>query len=71
MLCILKRDPGTQEITGWIIATDLADARRQADAGFDHTLAEMLSRAEGVPENTMPAVQDLPINGMRYTMLRS
>lgn len=71
MLCILKRDPSTQVITGWIIATDCADARRQAGAAGDRELEGILHRMEGPMENTLPNQQDLPINGMRYTMLRS
>lgn len=71
MLCILKRDPSTREISGWIIATDCADARRQALAADERQLAEILSRMEGPLEHTLPSIQDLPINGPRYTMLRA
>lgn len=45
MICILKLD-AAREITGWIIATDLADARRQAHMCFERDLAGLLYRME-------------------------
>lgn len=71
MLCILKRDQTTQKIIGWIIATDCADARRQAISTGEQALADMLYRMEGPIEHTMPAQQDLALPGLRYTMLRT
>lgn len=47
MLCILKIENG--EIKGWIIAHDVHDARRQADAAFERELAAELYRMEFVP----------------------
>ena len=47
MLCVLKIENG--EITGWIIAPDLEDARHQADAAWDHDLAAALYRMEFTP----------------------
>jgi len=46
MICILKMNG--QEIEGWIIATDMHDARRQAQMG-DRPLADTLYRTEFVP----------------------
>ncbi|MEM6483813.1 MAG: hypothetical protein AAF662_02345 [Pseudomonadota bacterium] len=40
MICIIKQDQG--EITGWIIATDLDDARRQAQGAGQLSLAQLL-----------------------------
>jgi hypothetical protein len=71
MLCILKRDPATQEIIGWIIATDCADAKNQAYGAGEQALAELLYRMEGPLEHTLPSQQDLPLPGPRYTMLRA
>lgn len=71
MICILKRDPGTQEVIGWIIAADCADARTQAYGAGDQALAELLYRMEGPLEYTLPSQQDLPLPGPRYTMLRA
>lgn len=71
MICIITRNPETQEIDGWIIATDVADARRQADMARDRNLAELLYRMEGPLEHTLPPQQDLPLPGPRYTMLCS
>lgn len=62
MVCILKMDGA--EIAGWIIATDLDDARRQVP--FDNrALGEMLDRMEFAPP---PGKHVLP-NG--YVMLVS
>jgi hypothetical protein len=69
-VCIITRD-ASGEIVGWIIAEDCADARRQAQAALDHELASVLYRMEGPLEDTLPPQQELPINGLRYTMLRS
>ncbi len=61
MICILKfadptpfagpeltHTPG-DEIDGWIIATDLHDARRQAHGAMDHALSSALYRMEFEP----------------------
>lgn len=37
----IEHKPG-DEIGGWIIATDVHDARRQAEAAFDNALAHCL-----------------------------
>jgi hypothetical protein len=45
MICILKLNEyatGIDSITDWIIATDIDDARRQAQAAFDNDLAQYL-----------------------------
>lgn len=47
MLCILKMENG--EIKGWIIATDVHAARRQAEASFNRELADELYRMEFTP----------------------
>lgn len=56
MLCILRFDTPMDvpsalsahtaaiSITGWIVATDIDDARRQAQAAFDNDLASTLYR---------------------------
>lgn len=62
MLCILKfapleeaqndyvqHSPG-DEIDGWIIATDIHDARRKADAAVVRDLAECLYRMDFMPQ---------------------
>ena len=71
MICILKRDPSTQEVIGWIIAADCADAKNQAHRAGEEELAAILYRMDGPLEHTLPAQQDLPINGLRYTVLRA
>jgi len=48
MICILKYEHS--QITGWIIAVDPPDARRQADAAFEHNLAQEMYRLEFTPE---------------------
>lgn len=48
MIVIIKQD-AVKEIVGWIIATDVHDARRQAAAAFDHVLASELYRHEFLP----------------------
>lgn len=40
--------------TGWIIATDVADATRQAYAAWDHAIADALYRLP--PEGILPAL---------------
>lgn len=70
MICILKRD-GSGEVIGWIIATDCADAKNQAHMAGDQSLADLMYRMEGPLEHTLPAQQDLPLPGPRYTMLRT
>lgn len=40
MICIIEQDRG--DITGWIIATDLDDARRQAQGAGQLSLAQLL-----------------------------
>lgn len=47
MLCILKYEHS--RITGWIIATDPHDARRQADNIGERSLAAALYRLEFTP----------------------
>jgi hypothetical protein len=44
MLCIVRIENG--ELKGWIIATDVHDARRRAQAAFDNDLAQRLSGIE-------------------------
>jgi len=70
MICILKRDKETKEILGWIVATDIADARRQAGGAGELELEQFLYRLEGPLENNFPAQTDLPISNFRYTLLR-
>ena len=70
MICILKRDT-CSEVIGWIIATDCADAVRQAYGAGEAELASLLHRMEGPLEYTLPTQQDLPISGPRYTVLRA
>lgn len=70
MLCIIKRNK-ENEIMGWIIATDLHDARRQAEAAAERNLAEVLYRKEFLPP---PGVHEMTVNSCgdsRYTMLVS
>ena len=45
MLCIVERD-ADKEIIGWIIATDIHDAQRQATTFGKLNLAQALSRME-------------------------
>ncbi len=71
MICILIRDPISQEIVDWLMAVDCAHARRQADASGATMLAQLLYRMEGPLEHTLPPQQDLPLPGPRYTMLVS
>lgn len=47
MICIIKQRLDGGAIDGWIIATDLADATRQAYGAGEHELADMLYRADG------------------------
>jgi len=47
MICILKMQGG--EITGWIIANDIPDARRYAEAALQGDLAGQLYRMEFTP----------------------
>jgi hypothetical protein len=46
MICILKHNP-VGDLSGWIIATDIADARRRADLAGERNLAECLYRMDG------------------------
>lgn len=71
MICILKRSLATNEIEGWIIAADYADARRQADFTGDQGLAAYLYRSEGSEILSQKSQLDLPLNGSRYTLFRS
>lgn len=48
MICILKRDQD-KEIEGWILASDVHDARRQAHAALENELAGELYRMEFDP----------------------
>lgn len=48
MICILKMIDG--KITGWIIATDCRDARRQAQGAGEQELAAKLYRMEFTPQ---------------------
>ena len=47
-LCILKYEAG--EIVGWIIATDIHDARRKANGAMERDLANILYQMEFTPE---------------------
>lgn len=70
MICIIKRNE-ENEIVGWITATDLHDARRQAGAVGENDLASLLYTRDELPP---PGQHELPVNpwGMpRYTMLVS
>jgi hypothetical protein len=51
MICILAMNDDTRHhaITGWIIATDVDDARRQDDLAGDHELATLLYRGWPMP----------------------
>jgi len=44
VIAIVKIENG--DITGWIVATDIHEARRQAAATFQNDLAEQLYRME-------------------------
>lgn len=50
MLCIVRTDPNTKEITGWIIAVDIDEARRQAQAAMDRELTAVLYRMTFMPQ---------------------
>lgn len=47
MICILRMQGA--DIEGWIIATDVPDARRQAQAAWQSDLAALLYRMEFAP----------------------
>lgn len=47
MICILKLENG--EPSAWIMATDMHDARRKAQASGDLALAEICYRMEFMP----------------------
>jgi hypothetical protein len=47
MICILKMT--SAEIDGWIIATDIDDARRQAQGTWNNDLAATLYRMTFIP----------------------
>jgi hypothetical protein len=51
MICILAMNDDTRHhaIEGWMIATDVDDLRRQADAAGERDLAELLYRAWELP----------------------
>lgn len=65
-LCIVKMQDG--KITGWIIATDMHDARRRAEAAWEHDLAAVLYRMEFTPS---PGLHELsmPPGAPEYVML--
>jgi len=70
MICILKQNQ-LGEITGWIIATDAADARRKAGAALERQLEEFLYRIDGAGD-PMPGKRALPIltsDGSTFTVL--
>lgn len=54
MLAIVRITGGIP--TGWIVATDMDDARRQVYAAGDQELAQAMPTS---PENTMPAKQEI------------
>jgi hypothetical protein len=56
LICILRFD-ADRNITGWIIAVDTHDARRQADGAMDREMAQVLYRMEFTPQ---PGKYDLP-----------
>jgi hypothetical protein len=71
MLCILKQDALSRDVLGWIIAADLSDARRQASAAGEQTLAQVLYRAEGALDPTV-GKHELPVDpygNLVYTLL--
>lgn len=57
MICILQRGQD-KEITGWIIATDLHDARRQAEGAGQRALASLLYTRDVAPP---PGTHELPV----------
>ncbi len=61
MICIIGMDKGTPNTnpqpTGWIIATDIDDARRQAESIGDTQLAQWLYSQHYDPQ---PGKYDLP-----------
>jgi hypothetical protein len=59
MICILKYEHS--RITGWIIASDPHDARRQADAAFESDLAQELYRMEFAPGPGMYLICNGPV----------
>lgn len=66
MIYILKRNL-SNDIIGWIIATDLHDARRKALNIYEGELALMLYRIEQVPP---PGAHEILVySDARYTML--
>ncbi|MCG7904615.1 MAG: hypothetical protein JAY60_19595 [Candidatus Thiodiazotropha weberae] len=70
MICIIKRDAET-EISGWIIATDVHDARRQAEATGEHELARSLYTGYDFPEPGKYELVELSaaLGSPIYTML--
>jgi hypothetical protein len=70
MICILKYDtPLVANPSGWIIATDLDDARRRAKGAGEHDLASLLYTREFLPPT---GIHELPVNphgNPRYIML--
>jgi len=52
MVTILNIDQFTKEIKGWILATDIDDARRQAQIGFLNDLAAELYQMTYLPKLT-------------------
>lgn len=48
MICILKIENG--DVKGWIIATDVHDARRKAEGAWQTELAQQLYRMEFPPK---------------------
>ena len=69
VICIIKRPVTNQvEITGWIIASDVENARRQAYGAGHQQLADWLYRMEGAL--SIPSKQDVTIGADVFTMLR-
>lgn len=48
MICILKIEAG--ELKGWILASDVNEARRKAEGAWQTELADALRRIEAPPK---------------------
>lgn len=69
MICVIKRPTANQsEITGWIIADSIEDARRQAYGAGHQQLANWLYRMEGTV--SIPSKQDVTLGADVFTVLR-
>ena len=67
MLCIVKISSDAK-ITGWIIANDVAEARRMAQGAGDQALAGALYRMEFTPQTGAHELGVGDFSG-RYVML--